>query len=107
MQPYDPEKFAAAIDSLPNHGNSPTLLFDGLVKIEKVLSGLKGHTVIAIFTDGTYSKGGGHFRPNDRLLYLKFYKHDLRCHAAQGPVLVRMCQPVNRAALPSPESIMP
>lgn len=62
MQPYDRERFAAAIDKLPNHGNSPTLLYDGLVKIKKELSHLKGHTVIAIFTDGTYSKVGN-FRP--------------------------------------------
>ncbi len=62
MQPYQRQKFAAALDSLPPRGDGLTLLQDGLKKIEPVLKTLSGDTVVFVFTDGTYAKTyGGDF----------------------------------------------
>ena len=62
MQPYERQKFAAALDSLPPRGDGLTLLQDGLKKIEPVLKTLSGDTVVFVFTDGTYAKTyGGDF----------------------------------------------
>ena len=55
VQPYDRQRFADAINQLPSEANGPTLLQRGLVKIEPVLQGLTGRTVVFLFTDGTYS----------------------------------------------------
>ncbi len=56
MQPYEREKFAAALDSLPPRGDGLTLLQVGLKKIDPVLAKLSGDTVVFLFTDGTYTK---------------------------------------------------
>ena len=55
VQPYDRQKFAAALDQLPSKADGATLLQRGLVKIEPVLQGLSGRTVVFLFNDGTYS----------------------------------------------------
>ena len=55
VQPYDRQKFGYALDQLPSKADGPTLLQRGLVKIEPVLQGLSGHTVVFLFNDGTYS----------------------------------------------------
>ncbi len=52
MQTYDKEKFAAAVDLLPTTPSGPTLLQGGLEGLDRVLSTLKGKTVVFIFTDG-------------------------------------------------------
>jgi OOP family OmpA-OmpF porin len=59
MQPYDKEKFAAAIDALPAKPSGPTLLQGGLQGLGDVLDGLNGRTVVFLFTDGksTVQKG--------------------------------------------------
>ncbi len=56
MQPYEREKFAAALDSLPPRGDGLTLLQVGLKKIDPILEKLSGDTVVFVFTDGTYTK---------------------------------------------------
>ena len=55
VQPYDRQRFADALNQLPSKAAGPTMLQRGLVKIEPVLQGLSGHTVVFLFTDGTYS----------------------------------------------------
>jgi OOP family OmpA-OmpF porin len=55
VQPYSRQSFADALNQLPSKADGPTLLQRGLVKIEPVLQGLSGRTVVFLFTDGTYS----------------------------------------------------
>jgi OOP family OmpA-OmpF porin len=55
VQPYNRQRFADALNQLPSKADGPTLLQRGLVKIEPVLQGLSGRTVVFLFTDGTYS----------------------------------------------------
>jgi OOP family OmpA-OmpF porin len=56
MQAYDSEKYALAVDQVPTESSHPTMLQEGLHRIEPVLQGLSGKTVVFIFTDGTYSE---------------------------------------------------
>lgn len=70
LQPYDPMKFAQAIDSLPAASKTPTLLQQSLSKLEPVLQGLSGNTVVFIFTDGTYTQMGGAKDPRDKAAQL-------------------------------------
>jgi OOP family OmpA-OmpF porin len=55
VQPYDRQRFADAINQLPEEASGPTLLERGLEKIEPVLQGLSGRTVVFLISDGTYS----------------------------------------------------
>ncbi len=55
VQPYDRQKFADAINQLPAEASGPTLLQQGLDKIEPALQGLSGRTVVFLISDGTYS----------------------------------------------------
>ena len=52
MQPYDTEDVAKALDTLPKKGSGPTRLSRGLEKLEPIVQGLSGRTVIFVFTDG-------------------------------------------------------
>jgi OOP family OmpA-OmpF porin len=69
MQPYDRERFAAAIARLPDTKSAgsfvgqPTPLVEGLEKLAPVLAKLSGRTVIFIFTDGTYKFPASKKRP--------------------------------------------
>jgi OOP family OmpA-OmpF porin len=58
--------FARAIHRLPAKPHKPTLLLQGLHKIEPVLQGLSGKTVVFIFSDGTYSKFAGMKTPEEK-----------------------------------------
>jgi OOP family OmpA-OmpF porin len=55
MQPYDRQRFGDALNQLPSEASGPTLLERGLDKIEPVLQGLSGRTVVFLISDGTYS----------------------------------------------------
>ena len=55
MQPYDKAKFDQAIDQLPSEAKGPTLLQQGLSELDPILAGLKGHTVVFVMTDGSYT----------------------------------------------------
>ena len=61
VQPYDRQKFQAAIDQLPNtktaggFEDQPTPLAEGLAALDPILAKLEGKTVVFIFTDGTYT----------------------------------------------------
>jgi len=58
MQPYNRQGFAAALESLPEQPRGPTMLQGGLKKLESVLQGLSGRTVVFVITDGTYTDVG-------------------------------------------------
>lgn len=55
MQPYDRAKFDKAIDQLPTEAKGPTLLQQGLSELGPILAGLKGHTVVFVMTDASYT----------------------------------------------------
>jgi len=63
VQKYDREKVAAALDQLPTKGGGATLLQRALRKLDGVLSGLSGRTVVFLFTDGSYSQMPGSRKP--------------------------------------------
>jgi OOP family OmpA-OmpF porin len=63
MQKYDRDKFGAAIDQLPVKASGPTLMQQGLLKLDGILSGLSGRTVVFLFTDGSYSHMPGSRKP--------------------------------------------
>jgi OOP family OmpA-OmpF porin len=65
MKPYNKAEFAAAIDQLPDKASGPTLLQEGLYELGKILSGLKGRTVVFVFTDGKFSKSESMLKPKD------------------------------------------
>jgi OOP family OmpA-OmpF porin len=65
MQKYDRDKFAAAIDQLPAKASGPTLMQQGLLKLDGILSGLSGRSVVFLFTDGSYSQMPGSRKPVD------------------------------------------
>jgi OOP family OmpA-OmpF porin len=55
MQPYNRDKVAAALDTLPAKGSGPTPLRIGLENLEKVLKPLHGRTAVFVFWDGEYT----------------------------------------------------
>jgi OOP family OmpA-OmpF porin len=63
MQDYDRDRFAAAIDQLPEKGQGPAMLQPGLSCLRKVLAGLTGKTVVFMFTDGIASYKTGAKKP--------------------------------------------
>jgi len=65
MQPYDKAKFDKAIDQLPTEAKGPTLIQQGLTELDPILAGLKGHTVIFVVTDGTYTDRDGHVKKQE------------------------------------------
>lgn len=52
MQKYNREKFAKALESLPEVPTGATLLVQGLKRLEGVLKPLKGKTAVFLYTDG-------------------------------------------------------
>jgi OOP family OmpA-OmpF porin len=55
VQAYDRQKFGDALEQLPSEASGPTLLQQGLYKIEPVLQKMSGRTVVFLISDGTYS----------------------------------------------------
>jgi OOP family OmpA-OmpF porin len=55
VQTFNRAKFMAALDALPEKPSGPTLLLQGLVKLEPVLQKVSGRTVVFIYTDGSVS----------------------------------------------------
>jgi OOP family OmpA-OmpF porin len=80
MQAYDRDRFAAAIDQLPDKGQGPTMLQAGLHGLRKVVANLSGKTAVVMFTDGSFTVSRGTKKPlqiaqeiakdNDVCLYL-------------------------------------
>ena len=65
VQRYDREKFAQAIEQLPDTGSGPTLLQSGLHKVRGIVEGLSGKTVVFIFTDGTVTSRDSSSKPSE------------------------------------------
>jgi OOP family OmpA-OmpF porin len=65
MKPYDKDKFAEAIDALPSKAKGPTLLQEGLRKLDGILAELSGRTVVFLLTDGYYSQMPGTRKPSE------------------------------------------
>jgi OOP family OmpA-OmpF porin len=63
MQPYNKAAFAQAIDKLPTKASGPTLLHNALYKLDPLLAGLKGRTVVFLFSDGGYTPMGIQRKP--------------------------------------------
>jgi OOP family OmpA-OmpF porin len=63
MQPFDRAKFKQAIGTLPEKASGPTLLVNGLRKVDSMLKDLQGRTVVFLFTDGTHSDDGATTSP--------------------------------------------
>ncbi|MCG8686333.1 MAG: OmpA family protein [Desulfobacterales bacterium] len=64
VQPYNREAFAKAIDSLPENPSGPTLISQGLSRLNSILKELKGRTVVFIYTDGYHQVKAGTRRPS-------------------------------------------
>jgi len=56
MQPYDKQKVTEALKKLPEKADGSTLLVQGLQNLKPILGTLSGHTVVFLFTDGSYTK---------------------------------------------------
>ena len=67
MQPYNREKMDAAIDQLPDEGKGPSLLMQGLIKIEPVLKEASGRTAVFVFSDGEYAEFAGFRNPEAKI----------------------------------------
>ena len=63
VQRFDRAKFSEALNNLPAEPKGPTLLMQGLVKLEPVLQGLSGKTVVFVYTDGTATEFEGMKEP--------------------------------------------
>ena len=82
MQPFDPAKFAAAVDRLPDTVSAgtfkgqPTPLVEGLEKLDPILAKVSGRTVVFVFTDGNYKLPASKKRPLEVVKALTA-KHDV------------------------------
>ena len=56
VQPFDKAKFATALQQLPTEAGGETLLIQSLAKLDPILAGLSGKTVVFLFSDGQYSR---------------------------------------------------
>ena len=65
VKPYNRAEFAKAIDKLPVYGEGLTPLQGALTQLNTLLAPLKGHTVVFLVTDGTYTKARGMEKPID------------------------------------------
>ena len=59
MQPFNREKFLAAVEQLPEKAGGPTMLQSILKKLDKALQGISGRTVVFLFSDGMYTSFEG------------------------------------------------
>ncbi len=69
MQPFNKEKFAAAIDEMDayqpalNYKNQPSPLGEAIMNLDPILAKLSGKTVVFVFTDGQYTLGERKIKP--------------------------------------------
>jgi len=66
VQPFDRAKLSAAMQQLPAKPSGRTPLVAGLDKLENVLKGLSGKTVVYIFSDGGWEQASGKKDPGDK-----------------------------------------
>jgi OOP family OmpA-OmpF porin len=63
MQPFNKEKFAAAIDEMEayqpplSYRNQPSPLGEAIMNLDPILAKLSGKTVVFVFSDGQYTMG--------------------------------------------------
>ena len=68
-QKYNRDKFAKALESLPEKATGANFLNEGLKKLDPILQGLDGRTAVFIFTDGSYTnRGGGKKKPSEYIV---------------------------------------
>ena len=71
MQPFDKEKFTAAINEMDSYKpslsyeNQPSPLGEAIMNLDPILAKLSGKTVIFVFTDGQYTLGERKVKPVD------------------------------------------
>jgi hypothetical protein len=58
MQSYNKQKVAEALKKFPEKADGLTLLVQGLQNLKPILDNLSGHTMVFLFTDGSYMKSG-------------------------------------------------
>jgi OOP family OmpA-OmpF porin len=69
MQPFNKEKFAAAIDEMDayqpslSYKNQPSPLGEAIMNLDPILAKLSGKTVVFVFTDGQYTLGPNKVKP--------------------------------------------
>jgi len=69
MQPFNKEKFAAAIDEMEayqpalSYKNQPSPLGEAIMNLDPILAKLSGKTVVFVFTDGQYTVGERKIKP--------------------------------------------
>jgi OOP family OmpA-OmpF porin len=69
MQPFDKEKFTAAINEMDaykpslSYENQPSPLGEAIMNLDPILAKLSGKTVIFVFTDGQYTLGERKVKP--------------------------------------------
>jgi OOP family OmpA-OmpF porin len=69
MQPFNKEKFAAAIDAMDaykpslSYENQPSPLGEAIMNLDPILAKLSGKTVVFVFTDGQYTLGERKIKP--------------------------------------------
>ncbi|MBW2503411.1 MAG: OmpA family protein [Deltaproteobacteria bacterium] len=56
MQAFDRVAFLEAVSKLPDEGKGPTLIQNALSRLDELLAKLSGHTVVFLFTDGSYTE---------------------------------------------------
>jgi len=66
VQKFDAAKVSEAMKQLPAKASGRTPLVGGLEKLEGVLKGLSGKTVVYIFSDGGWEKAAGKKDPGDK-----------------------------------------
>ena len=64
--PYDRERVATALETLPEKGKGPTPMLAGLKELEKILKNTSGKTAVFLFTDGSYTGGSSMQLPIDK-----------------------------------------
>ena len=77
VQPYNREKVRAALDQLPDKPAKGTFLVEGLLRLESILDGLSGRTVVFLMTDGTYSRKHGPYKTPGRIAKRLADKYDV------------------------------
>ncbi len=66
VQKFDAAKVSEAMKQLPAKASGRTPLVAGLEKLEGVLKGLSGKTIVYIFSDGGWEKAAGKKDPGDK-----------------------------------------
>ena len=111
MQPFNKEKFAAAIDEMDSYKpslsyeNQPSPLGEAIMNLDPILAKLSGKTVVFVFTDGQYTLGPNKVKPVEaaREIASKYDVNFYVISSAQSPQAEKL---VNDLASVNPGSRM-